>query len=143
MSATSRRQYGRSIERRKFVRAARPACPAGLILSPELLPAVTRICELVQGLPLGIELAAAWADVLSPLEIATEIERSLDFLAADWRDVPERQQSLRAVFDGILDSARRCHPRHPQALMVFHAPFERQAAQAVAGATIGSLRILW
>jgi predicted ATPase/tetratricopeptide (TPR) repeat protein len=112
------------------------------ILSPEILPAVTRICELVQGLPLGIELAAAWADVLTPVEIAAEIERSLDFLAADWRDVPERQHSLRAVFDASwmrLDAATR---DILQALTVFHAPFERQAAQAVAGATIQTLRIL-
>jgi predicted ATPase len=112
------------------------------ILAPALLPAVTRICELVQGLPLGIELAAAWADVLGPAEIAAEIERSLDFLAADWRDVPERQQSLRAVFDASwmrLDAATQ---GTLQALTVFHAPFERQAAQAVAGATIQTLRIL-
>ena len=34
---------------------------------------VVRICQLVQGLPLGIELAAAWAKVLSCQEIATEI----------------------------------------------------------------------
>jgi predicted ATPase/tetratricopeptide (TPR) repeat protein len=124
-----------------FAQRARRVRP-DFILAPELLPAVTRICELVQGLPLGIELAAAWADVLAPVEITAEIERSLDFLAADWRDVPERQQSLRAVFDASwmrLDAATR---DTLQALAVFHAPFERQAAQAVAGATIQTLRVL-
>jgi predicted ATPase/DNA-binding SARP family transcriptional activator len=112
------------------------------MLTPENQAAVARICELVQGLPLGIELAAAWADVLAPVEIAAEIERSLDFLAADWRDVPERQQSLRAVFDASwmrLDAASR---DTLQALTVFHAPFERQAAQAVANTTIQTLRVL-
>ncbi len=124
-----------------FAQRARRVRPA-FILAPALLPAVTRICELVQGLPLGIELAAAWADVLAPVEIAAEIERSLDFLAADWRDVPERQQSLRAVFDASwmrLDAAAQ---DTLQALTVFHAPFERRAAQAVAGATIQTLRVL-
>jgi predicted ATPase/DNA-binding SARP family transcriptional activator len=124
-----------------FAQRARRVRP-DFALTPENLPAVTRICELVQGLPLGIELAAAWADLLAPGEIATEIERSLDFLAADWRDVPERQQSLRAVFDASwarLDAAAR---NALQALTVFHAPFERQAAQAVAGATIQTLRVL-
>jgi predicted ATPase len=124
-----------------FAQRARRVRP-DFILTPEMLPAVTHICELVQGLPLGIELAAAWADVLAPVEIAAEIERSLDFLAADWRDVPERQQSLRAVFDASwmrLDVAAR---DTLQALTVFHAPFERQAAQAVAGATIQTLRVL-
>jgi predicted ATPase/DNA-binding SARP family transcriptional activator len=124
-----------------FVQRARRVQP-DFILAPALLPAVTRICELVQGLPLGIELAAAWADMLGPAEIAAEIERSLDFLAADWRDVPERQQSLRAVFDASwvrLDAATQ---GILQALTVFHAPFERQAAQAVAGTTIQTLRVL-
>src|SRR5262249_8979361 len=124
-----------------FAQRARRVRP-DFILTPQILPAVTHICELVQGLPLGIELAAAWADVLAPLEIAGEIERSLDFLAADWRDVPERQHSLRAVFDASwmrLDAATRDILR---ALTVFHAPFERQAAQAVADATIQTLRVL-
>jgi predicted ATPase/tetratricopeptide (TPR) repeat protein len=124
-----------------FAQRARRVRP-DFILTPEILPAVTRICELVQGLPLAIELAAAWAHVLAPLEIAAEIERSLDFLAADWRDVPERQHSLRAVFDASwmrLDAAAR---DTLQALTVFHAPFERAAAQAVAGATIQTLRVL-
>ncbi|HET9223672.1 MAG TPA: BTAD domain-containing putative transcriptional regulator, partial [Roseiflexaceae bacterium] len=124
-----------------FAQRARRIRP-DFALTPEVLPAVTRICELVQGLPLGIELAAVWADVLAPAEIAAEIERSLDFLAADWRDVPERQHSLRAVFDAAwmrLDAAAR---DTLQALTVFQAPFERQAAQTVAGATIQTLRIL-
>jgi predicted ATPase/DNA-binding SARP family transcriptional activator len=132
---------GRSSAVDLFAQRARRVQP-DFILTPELLPAVTRICELVQGLPLGIELAAAWADVLAPVEIAAEIERSLDFLAADWRDVPERQQSLRAVFDASwmrLDAAAR---DTLQALTVFHAPFERQVAQAVAGATIQTIRVL-
>lgn len=112
------------------------------MLAPELLTAVTRISELVQGLPLGIELAAAWADVLAPVEIAAEIERSLDFLAADWRDVPERQHSLRAVFDASWMRLGATAQDTLQALSVFHAPFERQAAQAVTGATLQTLRVL-
>jgi DNA-binding SARP family transcriptional activator/predicted ATPase len=141
-NATSRGSAGgRSGAIDLFAQRARRIRP-DFILTPEILPAVTHICELVQGLPLGIELAAAWADVLAPVDIAAEIERSLDFLAADWRDVPERQHSLRAVFDASwmrLDAATR---DILQALTVFHAPFERRAAQAVAGATIQILRVL-
>jgi predicted ATPase/DNA-binding SARP family transcriptional activator len=124
-----------------FAQRARRVRP-DFALAPEALPQVRRICELVQGLPLGIELAAAWADVLAPAEIAAEIERSLDFLAADWRDTPERQQSLRAVFEASwmrLDAAAQ---GILQALTVFHAPFDRVAAQAVAGASVQSLRVL-
>jgi predicted ATPase len=124
-----------------FAQRARRVRP-DFALAPETLPQVRRICELVQGLPLGIELAAAWADVLAPAEIAAEIERSLDFLAADWRDAPERQHSLRAVFDASwmrLDAAAQ---ELLKALAVFHAPFDRAAALAVAGASVQSLRVL-
>ena len=60
---------------------------------------VVRICQLVEGLPLGIELAAAWVRLLSCQAIAQEIEQRLDFLAARLRNLPERQRSLRAVFE--------------------------------------------
>src|SRR5262249_45381113 len=61
--------------------------------------AVARICRLVEGMPLGIELAAAWVRALSCAEIAQEIEQSLGFLTTSLRDVPERHRSLLAVFD--------------------------------------------
>ena len=60
---------------------------------------VARICRLVEGMPLAILLAASWMDVLSPAEIADEIERGLDFLEADLRDLPARHRSMGAVFD--------------------------------------------
>ena len=63
------------------------------------LPAVVQICQSVEGMPLAIELAAAWTEMLAPAEIASEIARSLDFLAVNWPDRPERHHSLRAVFD--------------------------------------------
>ena len=44
------------------------------------LAEISRICRLVQGMPLGILLAAAWMGVLSPAEIAAEIGQGLDFL---------------------------------------------------------------
>src|SRR6185295_7491055 len=83
---------------RLFIQCARRVLP-GFKLSQENSRLILRICELVQGMPLGIELAAAWVEML-PLEtIAAEIERSADFLAFDWRDAPARQRSMRAVFD--------------------------------------------
>ena len=61
--------------------------------------AAIRICQRVDGMPLAIELAAAWVNVLSCEEIANEIERGFDFLSSRLRDVPERHRSLRAVFE--------------------------------------------
>jgi predicted ATPase/DNA-binding SARP family transcriptional activator len=102
-------------------------------------PHVVRICELVDGFPLGIELAASWLGLLSPAEIAAEIERGLDFLEADWRDVPERQRSLRAVFD---TSWRTLTVREKEALSwlsLFTGGFSRQAADQVCGVDLRGL----
>ncbi|MBK9124231.1 MAG: AAA family ATPase [Chloroflexi bacterium] len=49
---------------------------------------IAYICRLVQGMPLAIELAAAWVSVMTPAEIAAEIERSADVLYTDARDIP-------------------------------------------------------
>ena len=60
---------------------------------------LSRICRLVEGMPLALELAAGWVDVLSLDDIASEIQQSLDFLETDVRDFPQRQRSIRVVFD--------------------------------------------
>src|SRR3954453_21237487 len=96
----------------------------------------TRICRLVDGLPLGIELAASWVSVLSGAEIADEIEANIDFLATSMRDVPERHRSLRAAIDQswrlLTDEQRSAFSR----LSVFRGSFDRTAAIAVTGADL-------
>ena len=62
-------------------------------------PHVLRICELTGGIPLGIELASAWARMLSCREIAEEIGTSIDFLAGSVREGSGEMGSLRAVFE--------------------------------------------
>src|SRR5262245_24077892 len=93
-------------------------------------------------MPLGLELAAAWAEMLSLDEIAQEIERSADFLAAEWADAPERQRSMRAVFEW---SWRLLNERERQVLRrlaVFRGGFTREAAEQVAGASLPVLTSL-
>jgi predicted ATPase len=68
-------------------------------LEPAVAPALARICRLVEGMPLALELAAAWARVATVEEIAAEIERGLDLLATSAPDVPARHRSMRAVLD--------------------------------------------
>lgn len=105
-------------------------------------PAVVRICRLVEGIPLAIELAAAWVGMLSCREIAQEIESSIDFLTTSIRDIPERHRSLRATFDHswrlISDAERDALSR----LSVFHGGFDRIAAERVAGASLPLLSSL-
>jgi len=68
-------------------------------LNTEQLEAVLGICRLVSGLPLAIELAAAWTNLMSPQDILVELQESYDFLDSRSRSIAERHRSLRAVFN--------------------------------------------
>ena len=108
-------------------------------LTPDNLKFITRICRLVEGMPLGILLASSWLEMLAPEEIAGEIEKSLDFLETQQRDVPERQHSMRAVFDY---SWKLLTPSEQNVFMkasVFRGGFTREAAQQVTGASLRDL----
>ena len=104
---------------------------------------VSRICRLVEGSPLAVELAATWIRSLTPGEIADEIERSLDFLSTNVRNVPERHRSVRAVFEEswrlLDDDAERDALAR---LSVFRGSFDRKAAEAIAGASLPVLTSL-
>lgn len=126
---------------RLFVQSVRRALP-GFKLNDANLPHVLHICQLVQGMPLGIELAAARVEML-PLEmIASEIARSADFLAFDWRDAPQRQRSMRAVFDWSWRLLNEVERQVLRQLAIFRGGFTREAAENVAGATLGVLTSL-
>lgn len=103
---------------------------------------VARICRLVEGMPLGIILAAAWADVLSLSEIAEEIARSLDFLQADIRNLPERHRSIRGVFDSTWKLLGAAEREAFARLSIFCGGFTRTAAQEVALADLRTLTAL-
>lgn len=98
--------------------------------------AISRICHLVEGMPLGIELAAAWVNVLPPAEIADEISRSIDFLARSDRDMTPRHHSMRAVFDHSWKLLSEEERGVLMKLAVFQGGCTREAAQQVAGATL-------
>lgn len=117
-----------------FVQSARRVQPRFRLGDGEL-GEVRRICRLVLGMPLGLELAAAWVELLPLGAIAAQIERSGDFLAAELRDVPERQRSMRAIFDWSWRLLRADEQRVFRQLAVFRGGFTLEAAQAVAGAT--------
>jgi predicted ATPase/transcriptional regulator with XRE-family HTH domain len=105
------------------------------------LPLV-RICQLVEGVPLAIELSAAWVGVLSCQEIAQEIQSNMDFLRTSMRDIPERHRSIRATFDhswNLLSDEERhtlCQ------LAIFQGGFDRKAAYQITGASLNLLASL-
>ncbi len=105
-------------------------------LETEDIPAITRICRMVGGLPLAIELAASWARMLSAREIAQELEKSLDFLETRKLDVPQRHRSIKTVFDHSWELLTENERELLMKLSVFQGGFTREAALAVTGASL-------
>jgi predicted ATPase/DNA-binding NarL/FixJ family response regulator len=103
---------------------------------------IMRICQLVEGLPLALELAATWAKTLDCAAIAGEIERSIDFLATNLRNVPERHRSMHAVFEQTWRMLSEREQGVFKRLAVFRAGFRRRAAEDVAGALLPVLSAL-
>jgi predicted ATPase/DNA-binding SARP family transcriptional activator len=118
-----------------FMQRARRALPGFGFRATELA-AIAHICRLVEGMPLAIELAATWSRMLSPAEIAQEIEGSLDFLSASLRDLPERQRSMRVVFDETWRTLSAKEQQVLSQLSVFRGGFGREAAEQVASASL-------
>lgn len=104
-------------------------------LTPEDLPAVVEICRLVEGMPLAIELAAAWVRVLTPTEIARELSQSMALLTTTLRDVPERHRSVEGVFTQTWERLSPVEQQALRQLSVFESGFSRVAATEVAGAS--------
>ncbi len=126
---------------RLFVSAARRAALVSEYTHEDLVQ-IGRICRLVQGMPLAILLAASWVDLLKVGEIAEEVSQGIDILESQWRDLPERQRSIRAVFEGAW---RRLRPTEAEALAklsVFRGGFTRRAAEQVAGTSLRTLSAL-
>ncbi|WP_170131067.1 ATP-binding protein [Deinococcus yavapaiensis] len=105
----------------------------------DIWPLVRRACELVGGLPLGIELAAAWTSTWPLAFIVQELERDPLALQHPLRDASPRQHSLRSSFDLSWRLLRDEDRRVLERLSVFHGGFTLEAAREVAGATPNSL----
>lgn len=103
---------------------------------------VVRICRQLQGMPLGIELAAAWVTTIPCKGIADEIDEDLGFLESRDLAVADRQRSLEAIFEYTWSRAGDAARSAFQMLSVFRGGFTRRAAEQVAGATLPILASL-
>ena len=124
-----------------FVQAARRA-DARFSPSPADIAAIGSIARLLQGNPLGIELAASWVRTMPCAAIEAEIVKSVDFLKTDQKLVPRRHRSLRAAFEGswgLLDRRGRSAFR---TLSVFRGGFTPDSALRVADVTLPGLASL-
>ncbi len=113
-----------------------------LPLTDQDVEALVRICKLVDGLPLAIELAASWVRLMPPVEIAGELARSLDLLETNLSDIPARHRSIRSVFEHSWDLLTEKERGALMRLSLFQGGFTRQAAEVVAGAGLAMLSSL-
>lgn len=124
-----------------FLQSARRVHPS-LEATPENMAHIARICEMVQGMPLAIELAAGWIDILSLEDLAREVRQGLDILETEMRDAPERHRSVRVTFDYSWRRLSEAEQMLFMKLSVFRGGFSTEAAQFIAGADIHQLRNL-
>lgn len=100
---------------------------------------VVRICRLVEGIPLALELAASWGRMLPCEEISQEIQGNLGILETELSGLSDRQRSLQAVFDYSWKLLSQSEREVFRKLSVFRGGFKRQAAEKVAGASLSWL----
>jgi len=96
--------------------------------------AIAEVCRLLEGMPLGIELASAWTRDFSCPEIARHLQTDVAFLTSNLRNVPSRQRSITAVFDyswALLSSEEQAVFAR---LSIFRGSFSDVAAAEIAQA---------
>jgi predicted ATPase len=114
-----------------FVACARNTRP-GFELTEANAAAVAEICRRLDGLPLALQLAAARLTVLSPAALLARLQRRLPLLTRGPRDLPERQQTLRAAIAWSYDLLGAAEQRLFRQLAVFAGGFTLEAVEALA-----------
>jgi predicted ATPase/DNA-binding CsgD family transcriptional regulator len=113
-----------------FVQSVRRVNPTFSLESERA--AIARICRMVEGMPLAIELASSWGRALPFGELAAEISRGLDILETQARNIPDRHRSMRAVLDFSWQSLTEDEREGIAWLSVFRGGFSRESAERVA-----------
>ncbi|NCC32458.1 MAG: tetratricopeptide repeat protein, partial [Chloroflexia bacterium] len=104
--------------------------------------AVIDICYQVHGIPLAIELAAAWVRTIPCAEIARQLASNLDMVESTLHHIPDRHRSMTAVFDHSWALLRTDERQMMRRLAVFQGGFSATAAGEVAAATRRDLSAL-
>src|SRR6266545_4271402 len=124
-----------------FLQRAARSAPT-ISASADELADVVRLCRLLDGLPLGLELAAHWVAHYNLSEIAAALVKNIGFLTPTQRDYPQRQRSLRAVFAYSWELLPPAEQQALARLSVFRGSFSREAAQFVAQTSVSVLAAL-
>jgi predicted ATPase/DNA-binding CsgD family transcriptional regulator len=92
---------------------------------------IEEICQRLDGLPLAIELAAAWNRVLTPTEILDRLQPALPLLRSHLRDASPRQRTMEATLDWSYQLLEPAERSLFEQLSVFAGGFDFEAAQAL------------
>jgi len=103
-------------------------------LNRENASAIIEICNRLDGLPLAIELAAARVKVLSLAAMRTRLASRLQLLTGGARDLPQRQQTLRAAIDWSYDLLSPAEQKLFRRLSVFAGGCTLEGVEAVCDA---------
>lgn len=117
-----------------FVERALEVNP-NLLLDQENTDAILDICRRMDGLPLAIELAAARTKFFQPAALMSRIEKALDFVAKGQRDLPERQQTLRAAIQWSYNLLAGETQQVFRQLGVFRRSWTMEAADVILNGT--------
>ena len=115
---------------RLFMERAQAARPS-LELTPENALTIAECCTRLDGLPLALELAAAWLKVLSPQQLLKRLEGKFQLGASGPRDMPERQRTLRDTIEWSFDLLSEEEQTAFVRLGVFEGTFTFLAAEYV------------
>ncbi len=107
------------------------AAKADFTLSLENASVIAALCHRLDGLPLAIELAAANAGMLSPVEILSKMDDRFHLLAMGARDFPERHRTLKAAIDWSYESLPMNMRQFLSRLSVFKGGFSLKAVKFV------------
>jgi predicted ATPase len=100
---------------------------------------IREICHLVGGVPLAVEISAAWVKMMDVINIARQIKASVDFLETRWQDVPERHRSMKIIFE---ESWQLLSPSEQKALAkisIFKGGFSLNAVVTITGASLNEI----
>ncbi len=109
------------------------AVKSDFTLSPENASAIAELCVRLDGLPLAIELAAARVKVLPPRAMLARVENRFGLLAGGSRDLPERQQTMRAAISWGYQLLTESEQQLFASLAVFRGGFTLEQAERLVG----------
>ena len=118
-----------------FLQVARRVQP-GFVIHEEDRPHIVHICQHLSGLPLGIELAAAWVETLSCAEISRQFDQGNDIVSNSPQNDQLKNRSLQAILISLWDMFSEAEQNVLSGLAVFRGSFSREAGKTIGGASL-------